>query len=84
MEEEEYLSELEQVRSKGYSVDDEEYLTGVSAVAVALNNTHGPPMALWAVGLSSNMDFNKLNDAVGIMTGAAEELRGTIDNAMGY
>lgn len=79
-----YLFELEQVRLRGHAVDDEEYLTGVRAVAVALSNTHGPPMALWAVGLSSNMGAEKIELAADIMIGAREGLRNTLDNTFGY
>ena len=84
VDEEEYLAELEQVRLKGHSVDDEEYLTGVRAVAVALQNIQGPPMALWAVGLSGNMGANKIADAIEIMTAAAQKLRDTMDKTNGY
>ena len=84
VDEEKYLAELERVREKGFSVDDEEYLTGVRAVAVSLNNIKGPPMAVWTVGLSSNMDTNKIEDAIRIMTAAAEELRNTLDKTPEY
>lgn len=81
VDEEKYLDELERVRLSRYSVDHEEYLTGVSAIAVALNNLKGPPMALWAVGLSSHMVHEKIEAAIGLMTGAAEKLRGDLDKA---
>lgn len=79
-----YLAELEQVRLNGYAVDDEEYLIGVRAVAVGLNNIKGPPMAVWTVGLSGNMGANKIQYAIAIMTAAAEELRITLDKTPGY
>lgn len=81
--EEKYLADLEQVRSKGYSVDHGEYLSGVSAVAVALDNLIGPPMAVWAVGLSSNMSAGKIEHAIGIMCTALEGLRSALDNSTG-
>ncbi|MEJ2660004.1 MAG: IclR family transcriptional regulator [Desulfobacteraceae bacterium] len=81
--EKEYLSILEAVRSNGYSVDDEEYLTGVRAVAVALHNIKGPPMAVWTVGLSSHMDDKKIETAIGIMTATARTLRGRLDETPG-
>jgi DNA-binding IclR family transcriptional regulator len=81
--EKEYVSLLEAVRSNGYSVDDEEYLTGVRAVAVALHNIKGPPMAVWTVGLSSHMDDKKIDHAIGIMTATARTLRGRLDETSG-
>jgi DNA-binding IclR family transcriptional regulator len=79
-----YLAELEQVRLKQYSVDHEEYLTGVSAVAVALHNLKGPPMAVWSVGLSSHMAPDKIEASIGLMTVAAEKLRDALDKTSGY
>lgn len=81
--ESEYLAVLEEVRSNGYSVDDEEYLTGVRAVAIALGNIKGPPMAFWAVGLASRMDDDKRALAIRIMTAAAGALCGVLDQTPG-
>ncbi|BBO68150.1 IclR family transcriptional regulator [Desulfosarcina alkanivorans] len=78
-----YLAVLEEARSNGYCVDDEEYLTGVRAVAVALNNIKGPPMAFWAVGLSNRMDDDKIAHAIGVMTAASGKLRGILDQGPG-
>ena len=76
-----YLVDLEQVRSNRYSVDHGEYLAGVSAVAVALNNLIGPPMAVWAVGLSSNMGADKVELAIGAMNSFLEGLRSVLDKS---
>lgn len=59
---ERYLKTLEQARKLGYAVDDEEYIQGVRAVAVCLNTVKGLPMAVWAVGFSSAMEFDKIPD----------------------
>ena len=83
VEEGEYLAELEQVRSNRYSVDHGEYLAGVSAVAVALDNLIGPPMAVWTVGLSSNLGDDKIESAIGIMGAALEQLRSALDQPAG-
>lgn len=45
-----YLAELKKVRQNGYALDDEEYLPGIRAVAVALGNKRGLPLLLWLVG----------------------------------
>lgn len=79
-----YLTELERVRDKGFSVDDEEYMTGVRAVAVALHNLKGPPMAIWTVGLSSKMGAARIEDAIVIMRGVAETLCQVLDQSFGY
>jgi DNA-binding IclR family transcriptional regulator len=81
IDEEKYLADLEQVRSNRYSVDHGEYLAGVSAVALALNNLIGPPMAVWAVGLSSNMGADKVEHAIGIMNTSLEGLRSALDKS---
>lgn len=83
VDEEKYLAELEQVRSNRYSVDHGEYLAGVSAVAVALDNLIGPPMAVWAVGLSSNMGNDKVELAIGVMSAGLEGLRNVLDRSTG-
>ena len=82
--EKKYLAVLDVVRSNGYSVDDEEYLTGVRAVAIALHNIKGPPMAFWAVGLASRMDDAKIAHAIGVMMAAAGKLRNMLDQTPGY
>jgi DNA-binding IclR family transcriptional regulator len=78
-EEEMYLAQLEEARKKGYSVDYEEYLSGVRAVAVAIKNLQGPPMAIWVVGLSSNLGTPVIEKAIQTMTTMAPKLRGMID-----
>ena len=82
--EEAYLAELDVVRDKGFSVDDEEYLTGVRAVAVALHNHKGPPMAIWTVGLSSKMGGDKVEESILKMRAAAENLCTVLDQSFGY
>ena len=84
VDEKEYLDELEQVRLKKYSVDHEEFIAGVSAVAMALNNPIGPPMAIWAVGLSSSLVADKKDNAIGTLLGVYEKLRDTVKQASGY
>jgi len=70
-----YLVELERVRAQGYAIDDEEYITGIKAVAVALNNRKGPPMAVWVVGLSNTMDAAKIRQVTDVILHSTEKLR---------
>lgn len=78
---EEYLAELDVVRSRGYAVDDEEYLSGVRAVAVALNNRRGLPMAIWVVGFTVNMGLEKLQQVADLAAESAKKLRFDLEEA---
>jgi DNA-binding IclR family transcriptional regulator len=71
--------ELEQVRAQGYALDIEEYLQGIRAVAVALQNRRGLPAALWVVGMSANMDMDKMIKIAEIVKEKAEKLRSDLD-----
>jgi DNA-binding IclR family transcriptional regulator len=75
----EYMSELERVRTQGYAVDIEEYLQGIRAVAVALGNRRGLPAALWVVGISANMDTEKMKKIAALTTEKAENMRLVFD-----
>lgn len=75
-----YLSEIDQVRKRGYALDNEEYLTGVRAIAVALNNQKGPSMAVWVVGMTGSMDNDKIIQIVNTTQQAANSLRTTLEN----
>jgi DNA-binding IclR family transcriptional regulator len=74
-----YLAELDQVHAQGYAVDIEEYLQGIRAVAVALHNRRGLPAALWVVGMSANMDADKMEKIARIAREKAEKLRYEMD-----
>lgn len=56
VDEETYIRELARVRKQKYALDREEYLTGVAAVAVNLENRGGLPLAIWVVGFAGAMD----------------------------
>jgi DNA-binding IclR family transcriptional regulator len=74
-----YLAEINTVRSRGYAIDDEEYIPGIRAVAVALNNRRGPPMAVWVVGIGSNMDLTRIESVAEMTTAAAKKLRSQLE-----
>ncbi|MFZ0945035.1 MAG: IclR family transcriptional regulator C-terminal domain-containing protein [Syntrophobacteraceae bacterium] len=76
---EEYLADLNRVRSRGYAIDDEEYLSGVRVVAVALNNRQGLPIAIWVLGFSANMGLEKLQYAADIAGASAKKLRSQME-----
>jgi len=76
---EDYLAELERVRSRGYAIDDEEYLSGIRAAAVALHNRRGLPMAIWVVGIASNMGLRRLQQVAELTVVAAGKLRSQLE-----
>lgn len=74
-----YLTELEKVRKAGYATDDEEYLPGVRAVAVALENRRGLPLLLWLVGFSGSISEDRLPPVIQAVREGAAELRLLLD-----
>lgn len=69
-----YLAELKKVKSQGYALDNEEYLPGIKAVAMALGNLRGLPAALWVVGISANMDPSKTEKITGVIRDKSDRL----------
>ena len=67
-----YLRELERVRESGYAVDDEEYISGVRAIAAAIPGPGLPLAAIWVVGFTPGLTESKMR-AVGEKTCAAAE-----------
>jgi DNA-binding IclR family transcriptional regulator len=74
-----YLSELEKVRRLGYAVDQEEYIPGISAVAVSVRNLYGLPMAIWVVGMSGNFGNDQIKRIAGISGASARLLQEQVD-----
>lgn len=77
-----YLQELQKVRKRGYALDNEEYLSGLKAVAIALHNKKGPPAAVWAVGLSSAMTGEKMDRIADCLVARSGILRQTLAENM--
>ncbi|MCF8093127.1 MAG: IclR family transcriptional regulator [Desulfotignum sp.] len=55
-----YMEELKIVKTRGYALDDEEYLAGVRAVAVCLAPREGYLPALWVVGFKAGMSDDQM------------------------
>jgi len=55
-----YFQELNQVREKGFAVDDEEYIPGVRAVASPLMGLGQLRSAVWTVGFKASLDEKKM------------------------
>jgi DNA-binding IclR family transcriptional regulator len=76
---EDFLAELNRVRSRGYAIDDEEYMSGVRAVAAPVNNCRGLPMAIWVVGIVGNMGLARLYHLADTVVNAAGKLRSQLE-----
>jgi DNA-binding IclR family transcriptional regulator len=74
-----YLDELSHVRKQGYAMDNEEYLPGVRAVAVGLDNHRGLPLAIWVVGFAESMSDNAIPWIVKETLNAAKKLQQVLD-----
>jgi IclR family acetate operon transcriptional repressor len=79
--ESEYLAELDRVRIQGYAIDDEEYIPGIKAVAVALNNRKGPSLAVWVVGLSNTMGSTKIQQVIDVILNTAKKLHLALEDS---
>jgi len=66
-----YFNELKQVKEKGYAIDDEEYITGVRAVASPLIGLGQLRSAIWAVGFKAILDEEKMKLLTGETHSAA-------------
>jgi DNA-binding IclR family transcriptional regulator len=55
-----YAKELEKVRQSGIATDDEEYLSGVCAVAAPIKKYGAHIPALWVVGFKASMSDKKM------------------------
>ncbi len=55
-----YARQLQQVRQTGHAVDDEEYISGVRAVAAPIRGDRNLPAAIWVVGFTPSMGDEKL------------------------
>ena len=77
--EEIYLSELKKVREQGYALDNEEYITGVRAVAVALGNRKGLPVVICVVGFLSSMPDEKMDNIISLTSKVSNVLKSKLD-----
>jgi len=70
-----FLREIEKAGEQGYTVDDEEYIAGVRAVAAPLHFASSPPAALWVVGFTSSMDDHKIKVVIREIQEAVQDIK---------
>lgn len=54
--------QLSNIRSRGYAIEENEYLMGVWAAAASLGSSQGLPAALWSVGFIGDLAPKNLDD----------------------
>lgn len=55
-----YMKEIMSVKEKGYAIDNEEYISGVSAVAAPVAGKGHLKSAVWVVGFKASIDEAKM------------------------
>lgn len=75
-----FLEEVEETRRKGFAIDREKYILGVTAVASPIRTIALPPMAIWVVGFSPGFSDQKLEKVIVEIQKAANEISGLIKN----
>ena len=74
-----YLKELRDVKTNGFATDDEEYISGVRAVAAPIKAADQPLSAIWIVGFKPRMSDDRMKQLVGQTKSAAEAISRQID-----
>jgi len=74
-----YLQEIRIVRKNGYATDDEEYISGVRAVASPIRGEGQPLSAIWVVGFKPSMDDEKMKYLIAETKKAAEKISRRIE-----
>jgi DNA-binding IclR family transcriptional regulator len=73
-----YLEEIRKVRREGVAFDDEEYISGVRAVAAAIKADNQVSSAIWVVGFKPSLNDEKMNRVAARTKDAAEGISGRI------
>lgn len=76
-----FRAELEEIRKRGWALDDEESLDGVRCVAVPLFAGKNPIAAMSIESPVARMDDSRVSRVAGILTAAAERLRPVVEGA---
>jgi IclR family KDG regulon transcriptional repressor len=77
-----FLREIEKAKKQGYAVDDEEYISGVRAVAAPLLSASSPPAALWVVGFTSTLDDQKVKTVIREIQETIQEIKQSLEGTL--
>lgn len=78
-----FLKEAGEAKKRGYAIDDEEYLIGVRAIASPIQISSLPPAAIWVVGFASNLNSEKMNQAILEIRKASQEICESMKSVVG-
>ncbi len=69
-----FIKNIEEIRRLGYSLDIEEYLKGIRAVATFIKQDEKPVAAIWFVGFSNSMIDERINHIIRNLQKTAEQI----------
>ncbi|THB81476.1 MAG: IclR family transcriptional regulator [Desulfobacteraceae bacterium] len=69
-----YLRELQRVRQNGYALDDEEYISGVRAVASPVGGFSEGLAAIWVVGFKAGLRSEKIDQLISLTCDASQKI----------
>jgi IclR family transcriptional regulator, KDG regulon repressor len=75
-----FLKEVEETRRKGFAVDQEEYILGVTAIASPIETISLPLAAIWVVGFSPSFSDTKMEKVILEIQQTAMEISRLIKN----
>ena len=80
---EQFINEVREAREKGYATDDEEYISGVRAVASLINGESDRKAAIWVVGFKASMNEKKMRILIQEIRKTAEAINMKINEKSG-
>ena len=78
-----FLKEVAEAQKKGYAIDREEYILGVTAVAAPILTTSLPPAGIWVAGFSPGFNDQRMEKVVSEIQVAAREIRRLLKDRLG-
>jgi len=78
------LKEVEEVKRKGYAIDDEEYIPGVRAIAAPIQTASLPPAAIWVVGFTSGLNDQKMEKVILEIQKTAQEINHSLKPVVAF